>query len=124
MSHFAQVIDGIVQQVIVAEQDFIDTLPDKQNWIQTSYNTLGGKHLLNGTPLRGNYAAIGFTYDSTNDVFYSPKPKDSFGKICESWTISAPNWQWTPPIPMPTEPVLEYPNHFTWDESTKSWVQV
>ena len=43
MSHFAKVEDGIVIQVIVAEQDFIDNHTDG-TWIQTSYNTRGGKH--------------------------------------------------------------------------------
>jgi hypothetical protein len=42
MSHFAQVQDGIVMQVIVAEQDFIDTLTTPSDWVQTSYNTSGG----------------------------------------------------------------------------------
>jgi hypothetical protein len=65
MSHFAKVTDGKVTQVIVAEKEFFDTYVDSTpgEWIQTSYNTQGGKHLLGGTPLRGNYAGIGYTYD-------------------------------------------------------------
>jgi hypothetical protein len=78
MSHFAQVIDGIVQQVIVAEQDFINTLPDKENWIQTSYNTKNGIHYGQdglpdgGIPLRWTYASIGYIYDSVKNEFKAP----------------------------------------------------
>lgn len=73
MSHYAQVKQGIVQQVIVAEQDFINTLPDSQDWIQTSYRTYANTHP-ESRPLRGNYAGIGYTYDTVNDVFYAPQP--------------------------------------------------
>lgn len=89
MAHYAQVIDGIVQQVIVAEQDFIDTLPDKERWIQTSYNTRGGVHELGGTPLRMNYAGIGFIYDSVRDAFYEPQPHPD-------WVFIEDTCQWRP----------------------------
>jgi len=89
MSHFAQVINGIVAQVIVAEQDFIDTLTDKENWIQTSYNTYGNQHP-EGRPLRGNYAGIGYIYDKEHNVFYAPKPKDSA-------TLNTTTWLWEIP---------------------------
>ena len=69
MAHFAKVLDNRVTQVIVAEQDFVDT--QVGTWVQTSYNTHGGQHLLGGTPLRKNYAGIGYIYDSTMDAFYS-----------------------------------------------------
>ena len=113
MSHFAQINDSNkVIDVVVAEQDFINTgaLGDPSRWIQTSYNTQGGVHKLGGTPLRGNYAGIGYTYDRTHDVFYPPQP-------FPSWTISAPTWTWTAPTPMPTTG-----GPYTWNESTKSWV--
>ena len=59
MSHFAKVESGIVTQVIVAEQEFVDT--QVGTWVQTSYNTYGGQHTLGNTPLRKNYAGIGYT---------------------------------------------------------------
>ena len=66
MAHFAKVIDNVVQQVIVAEQDFINKLPDKDKWIQTSYNTHNGKHYAPNSineddkpAVRGNFAGIG-----------------------------------------------------------------
>ena len=52
MSHFAKVVDGVVEIVIVAEQDFIDT--QEGTWVQTSYNTYGGVHSAGKTPLRKN----------------------------------------------------------------------
>ena len=113
MSHFAKVTDGKVTQVIVAEKEFFDTYVDSTpgEWIQTSYNTQGGKHLLSGTPLRGNYAGIGYTYDRANDVFYAPQP-------FPSWTISAPDWTWQAPVAMPTDG-----KQYTWDEASVNWVE-
>ena len=79
---------------------------------RTSFNTHGGVHTLGGTPLRGNYAGIGYTYDAVNDVFYAPQPYPS-------WTISAPTWQWQPPVPYPDDGKM-----YVWDEATLSWVEV
>jgi hypothetical protein len=114
MSHFAQVKDGIVTNVIVAEQDWINTLPDAADWIQTSYNTQGGEHLLGGTPLRGNYAGVGMIYDKTNDVFYHAQPYPS-------WTLNTTTWRWESPVPIPED---HFTNDwsYTWDEETRSWI--
>jgi len=121
MSHYARVENGTVTQVIVAEQDFINTgaVGDPASWIQTSYNTRGGVHYgADGQPdgglaLRGNYAGIGYTYDSVNDVFYPPSP-------FPSWTISAEsNWSWTAPVAQPAPIEGSY---WSWDEPTTSWV--
>lgn len=108
MSHFAKVENGIVTQVIVAEQDFIDTGAVGHGWIQTSYNTLGNQHP-EGRPLRGNYAGIGYTYDDVNDVFYAPQPFDN-------WVLNTSSWLWEPPVPMPVD---EY--FYTWNQETTSW---
>lgn len=79
MSHFAKVCDGVVVQVIVAEQEFFNTFVDTSpgEWIQTSYNTIGGQHP-EGRPLRKNYAGIGFTYDRSRDAFIPPKPEGNY----------------------------------------------
>ena len=61
----------IVEEVIVAEQDFINTLDG--TWVQTSYNTYGNQHPEN-RPLRGNFAGKGYTYNTNKDVFYAPQP--------------------------------------------------
>ena len=114
MSHFAKVTDGKVTQVIVAEKEFFDTYVDSTpgEWIQTSYNTQGGVHKLGGTPLRGNYAGIGYTYDRTNDVFYAPQPY-------ASWVLNNTTWSWEAPVAMPTDG-----KDYTWDEAVKNWVEV
>jgi hypothetical protein len=110
MSHFAQIKNGIVQQVIVAEQDFINMLPDSHNWIQTSYNTRGNVHLLGGTPLRGNFAGVGFQYDTIHDVFYTQQP-------FLSWTLNTNTWIWEPPTPYPNDG-----KQYQWNETKQSWV--
>lgn len=110
MSHFAKIENGIVVQVIVAEQEFIDTGAVGHGWVQTSYNTQGNQHP-EGRPLRGNYAGIGYTYDEVNDVFIAPKPFDN-------WVLNTTSWLWEPPIPMPVD---EY--FYRWDQDTTSWIQ-
>lgn len=92
MAHFAKVVDGKVTQVIVAEKEFFDTFVDSSpgEWIQTSYNTIGNQHTQGGTPLRGNYAGIGYTYDRENDVFIAPKPADNA-------TLNTTTWLWEVP---------------------------
>ena len=111
MSHFAKVVDGLVTQVIVAEQEFFDTFVDSSpgQWIQTSYNTHGGVHTLGGTPLRKNYAGIGYTYDAQKDAFIPPKPYNS-------WSLNETSCLWEPPTPYPNDD-----NRYTWNESTTSW---
>jgi hypothetical protein len=117
MSHFALVINGIVQEVIVADQDFINTLPDSNNWIETSYNTRGNLHYPPNsnipdkkTPLRGNYAGIGYIYDAINDVFYAPQPYPS-------WVLNISTWTWEAPSKMPTKK-----GNWVWDEPSISWL--
>ena len=113
MAHYAKVNNGIVEQVIVAESEFFEKFIDSSpgSWIQTSYNTLGNQHTFGGTPLRGNYAGVGYTYDTTNDVFYAPKPY-------ASWTLNESTWLWEAPTPKPIE------GKYQWNESTTSWVEV
>lgn len=112
MSHFARVENGIVTQVIVAEQDFINTgaVGDPAAWIQTSYNTVAGEHKLGGTPLRKNYAGIGFTYDAARDAFIPPQPYPS-------WVLVEDTCQWTAPKEKPTD------GYYTWDEEQLDWIK-
>ena len=122
MSHFARVENGIVTNVIVidAETLALGHWGDPSLWIQTSYNTIGGVHKLGGTPLRANYAGLGYIYDATNDVFHAPRPKDRNGVSCDSFTIGAPTWQWVNPVAMP----VEKDKFFAWDEPTKTWIDI
>ena len=110
MSHYAKIENGLVVQVIVAEEDFIATgaLGDPAGWIQTSYNTRGGEHP-EGRPLRKNYAGIGYTYDTGRDAFIPPQPYPS-------WTLNEDTCLWDCPVAMPTEG-----GPFTWNEEAQTW---
>ena len=111
MSHFAKVENGIVTQVIVAEQDVIDSGIFGDGWVQTSYNTHGGVHANGNTPLRKNYAGIGYIYDATRDAFIPPKP-------FPSWTLIEDTCLWNPPVPMPIDDKF-----YSWDEATLTWIE-
>jgi len=112
MAHFAQVENEIVMQVIVADQDVIDSGAFGSGWVQTSYNTQGGQHRLGGTPFRKNYAGIGYTYDSQRDAFIPPQPYPS-------WTLNEDTCLWQPPTLMPTDGKM-----YAWDEATLSWTLI
>jgi hypothetical protein len=123
MAHYAKVLDGKVTKVLVAEQDFIDIFEDDTpgEWIQTSYNTFGGKHHTqqeDGTwlesedqseALRKNYAGTNYHYDVTADAFYPPKKYDS-------WTLNTTTYLWEAPVAYPTDG-----NAYEWNEETTSW---
>jgi len=114
MAHFAKVENGVVTSVIVIEQDVLNTghWGDPSSWVQTSYNTSGGVHSQGGTPLRKNYAGIGYTYDSGRDAFIPPKP-------FASWLLNETTCQWGAPTAMP---VVEG-KRYLWRESDTSWVE-
>lgn len=112
MAHWAKVEDGIVVQVNVVEDDFIQANPERYTgtWIKTSYNTIGGVHTLGGEPLHKNYAGIGYTWDGTG--FAAPQP-------FASWTLNDDSYLWEAPTPMPTDGKM-----YNWDEPSLSWVEV
>ena len=114
MSHFAKVENGTVTEVIVIEQDVLDTglWGDPASWVQTSYNTFGGQHKFGGTPLRKNYAGIGYSYDSERDAFIPPKPY-------ASWTLNEDTCLWESPVAMPDDGKM-----YSWDEDTLSWIEI
>jgi hypothetical protein len=117
MSHFAKIESGIVTQVIVAEQDFIDTQED--TWKQTSYNTRSGKHYApnsftedGGTPLRKNFAGVGDVYDESKNAFYKPQPYPS-------WTLNEDTCHWQAPVAYPDDGKV-----YEWDEAITNWVEI
>lgn len=121
MAHFAKVENGIVVQVIVAEQNVIDSGVFGHGWVQTSYNTRGGVHYdpSTGEPsadqskaLRKNYAGVGYAYDSVNDLFIPPQPYPS-------WTLDEDTCFWNPPVAMPTDGKM-----YSWNEESLSWSEV
>jgi len=118
MAHFAEIDEnGIVLRVLVVDnaqesngQDFLaNTLGLGGTWVKTSYNTVGGVHTNGGTPLRKNYAGIGYTYDSDRDAFIPPKP-------FASWTLNEDSCLWDAPVAYPTDG-----ERYTWNEETTSW---
>jgi hypothetical protein len=116
MSHFAKVEDGIVVAVQVADQDWVDAQPDSDKYIQTSYNTRGGKHYDPATgeeddkpALRQNYASVGGHYDTNRDAFYNRQP-------FPSWTLNETTLDWEPPVPSPYTKIPHI-----WNEDTLSW---
>lgn len=122
MSHWAEIDnDNVVVRVLSCDNDdpagdeghsyLINTFGGR--WIQTSYNTLAGEHLLGGTPLRKNFAGIGMVYDEDLDAFVWPKP-------FESWTLDINTGHWVPPVPLPP---LDGINR-KWNEDSLQWVVV
>ena len=113
MANFALLKNNIVIAVIVIDNevitnngieveqlgiDFIDSLNiksiyDYDSIKQTSYNS----------KFRNTYAGIGFTYDSINNVFISPKPY-------EDWILV--NYKWEAPIPYPSDG-----KNYTWNNN-------
>jgi hypothetical protein len=95
MAHWAQIDENnIVLQVTVGSNEepdegyqwLIDNIGG--TWIKTSYNTVGGIHLNGGTPLRKNYAGIGYTYDAIRDAFIGPKPETG------NWILNEETCMW------------------------------
>jgi|DEB0MinimDraft_10_1074344.scaffolds.fasta_scaffold05588_4 hypothetical protein len=86
-------------------------------WKRTSYNTRENKHLNGGTPFRGNYAGVGFTYDPINDIFYSPQPYNS-------WTLNLTTASYEAPVAYPS--IITYGDgayyRITWDEDNLRWL--
>ena len=102
--------NGVEQEVLGI--DFLTKLHGWAIWKQTSYNTHGGVHTLDGTPLRKNHAGIGYTYDEDRDAFIPPKNYPS-------WTLNEDTCRWEAPVAMPDDE-----KSYNWNESTKSWDEI
>jgi len=116
MAHWAELDqNNIVTRVLVGSNEdpdegyqwLIDNLGG--TWVKTSYNTQGGVHSLGGTPLRKNYAGIGYSYDATRDAFIPPKPFNS-------WILNEETCLWDAPTPYPTDG-----NFYRWIEEDLNW---
>jgi hypothetical protein len=122
MAHYAKVKDGIVIDSIVADQEFMDNFIDSTpgEWIQTSYNTLGGVHYESDgvTPsadqtkaLRKNFGSVGMEYNAVADAFHMPQPYPS-------WTLNQTTFLWEPPV---EEPTATDTTEYVWNEDTQTW---
>jgi hypothetical protein len=124
MAHYAFLDENnIVTEVIVGKDEGEEGVDWEahygafrgQTCKRTSYNTSGGVHRLGGTPLRKNYAGIGYTYDAARDAFIPPKPYNS-------WLLNETTCLWDAPVAMPADAGTgEPPKRYTWDEDTTSW---
>ena len=94
--------------------NFLKTLYNEPNaiWKQTSYNTIGGVHLLGGTPFRKNHAAIDYTYDSNRDAFIPIKPFNS-------WILNEQTCNWEAPVDYPVDSNIN--NRYIWNEEILNW---
>jgi len=117
MAHWAEIDkNNVVVQVLIGD----DNEPDKGyqwlvdnlggTWVQTSYNTRAGAHILGGKPFRKNYAGIGYTYDKDLDAFIPPR-------TYASWTLDKETCTWVPPKKYPNDGKL-----YNWNEDKKEWV--
>ena len=104
--------NGVEQESIGI--DFLTKLTGWSIWKQTSYNTIGGEHILGGTPFRKNHAGIGFTYDEDRDAFIPPKPFNS-------WILNETSCLWEAPIPKPNNETESL--RYSWNEETQQWDQ-
>ena len=117
MAHFAQIDEqGTVLTVIVVNNsDILDENGQESEaigkqfctdlfggeWVQTSYNN----------NIRKQYAVIGGSYDSVNDVFIVIKPYPS-------WVLDE-NFDWQAPVPYPTDG-----GNYGWDEDNQQWTSL
>lgn len=122
MAHYAKVINNIVENVIVADEDVIQSglFGDPNLWLKTSYNTKGGIYYTPNTTtpdpdqskaFRKNFAQPGYTYDSQRDAFIPPGPP------YPSWQLDETSCTWKAPVEMPADITSVY----YWDEPTISW---
>ena len=121
MAHFAKLgigskverIEVVSNDVATTEQagvDFLNNLYKTNDvWKQTSYNTIGGVHVLGGTPFRKNYAGVGFKYDQTKDAFIPPKP-------FQSWILNETSCLWESPVAKPDDG-----QSYDWNETNQTW---
>jgi hypothetical protein len=136
MAHFAKLGSNnkVIEVLVIDNKDMLnaDGVEDEsvgqqyleqhcnwpaQMWIQTSYNTYDGTHILGGTPLRGTYASIGYTWDEDNNIFYPKKPY-------ASWVLNTTTASWHSPIgdaPELTDEEKIAKTHYVWNEGTGAW---
>lgn len=118
MAHFAELDENNLVINVVPASDEFELTGEYLNqqitgnvWKRTSYNTVSGYHSNGGTPFRGNYAGIGFTYNETLDAFIPPKPFNS-------WLLDESIFNWVAPIPVP-----DASSAWMWDEEAQLWIE-
>jgi hypothetical protein len=143
MAHFAKIDQNTKEVLAVLYVNDVDILDEngvekesvgqqyleKHNnwpanlWIRTSYNTVNNIHKDGKTPFRGNYASIGFIWDENNQIFWPPKPYNS-------WVKNTATASWISPIGNEPELTEEQKNQYyigthtwiyVWNEDNQTW---
>ena len=140
MAHFAKISDTsqVLQVLTLDNKDMLnaDGVEDEsvgqahlekhnnwpaEKWIQTSYNTAAGTHENGGTPLRGNYAGTGYTWDEDNNIFYGKKPY-------ASWVLNTTTATWHSPIGDAPDDLTDEEKaagtRHEWNEGTGAWDKI
>jgi len=122
MAHFAKLDESNIVIYVTVARDEDDGQEDVLSartgdvYKQTSYNTFAGVHKLGGTPLRKNFAGLGYTYDEDRDAFIPPKPHPS-------WVLNETTCQWDAPIDYPTDGNTYYWNEDVYQaNNTEGWI--
>ena len=115
--------DGIEDEVV--GQQYLERHNNwpAQMWIQTSYNTIANKPTLDGTPFRGNYAGIGYSWDEDNNIFWPKKPFASWVKDTATANWKSPIGD-APALTAEQESQNEAATHrwsYSWNEDNQSW---
>ncbi len=113
--------DGVEDEEV--GRQFLERIHSWPLWKKTSYNTQGGQHKTGGTPLRGNYAGIGYEWDEDNQIFWPKKPY-------ASWVKNTTTAKWQSPIGDAPALTAEQTSqneagthswYYVWNESGQSW---
>ena len=115
--------DGVEDESV--GQQYLETHNNwpAQMWIQTSYNTVNNTHNLGGTPFRGNYAGIGYTWDEDDQIFWPKKPYASWVKHNESASWKSPIGD-APALTAEQQAQNDADTHewyYVWNEAGQSW---
>ena len=115
--------DGVEDETVGQQYLELHNNWPAQMWIQTSYNTIANTHNKGGTPFRGNYAGIGYSWDDDNNIFWPKKPH-------ASWVKDIATASWKSPIGDPPALTAEQTSQneagthswfYEWNESGQSW---
>lgn len=106
MAHYAMLDENNIVINVITGIDEDEIVNDVTDWeafysemhgcrvLRTSYNTYQGEHRHGGTPFRGNYAAIGYSYSDELDAFIPPQPEPD-------WVLNTTTFTWGSPTPIP-----------------------
>ena len=102
---FAHLTNNIVDNTIVADDAFINSLSNSSEWVEYWKDAKGEAEK------RYNPAALGLVFDSVNNAFLLPQP-------FPSW-VQNDKFFWEAPIKKPDDTETHF---YYWNEEDKQWV--